>query len=189
MPAERNRRRLAGIFWHAALGVWLWAGSLLWPNCALAQAALEYEVKAAFLLNFTKFIEWPANAFAAPDSPFTICILGKDPFGRALDQIVEGESIAGRKLMVRRISQDPEPQTCQVVFISNGEKEVRRILSGLMNGVLTIGEGENFIRAGGMIAFAIENRRVRFDINQTAAESAGLKLSSKLLTVARTVDK
>jgi len=187
MFAQQNRRRcarLAGLL----LGAALWVG---WPGLqrAAAEAVLEYEVKAAFLLNFTKFTEWPAGAFANPDSPLTICILGQDPYGRALDDVVQGEQVNGHKLAVRRISENPEPQACQVVFIGNGEKEIRRILGGLGRGVLTAGEGRDFIRDGGIIAFVLENRRVRFDINQSAAEAAGLKLSSQLLSVARSVEK
>ena len=150
---------------------------------------LEYQVKAAFLLNFTKFVEWPPSAFDAADSPIAICVLGDDPFGNALDQIVAGEVVNGRKVVVRRIKRTPAPKSCQVLFVSRPEKEVLSILSGLGPGVLTVGEGESFVRDGGMIAFVVENRRVRFGINQTAAETAGLKLSSKLLNVARSVEK
>ena len=189
MSASRNQRRVVARISRVGLCVPLWACLLISPVPAAAQAALEYEVKAAFLLNFTKFIDWPASAFATPAAPFTICILGRDPFGQALDQTVEGESVNGRKLAVRRISQSPELQGCQVVFVDSGEKEVRKILNGLKNGVLTVGQGEGFMREGGMIAFVIENRRVRFDINQSAAENAGLRLSSKLLSVARSVEK
>jgi hypothetical protein len=113
--------------------------------CRAADAQLEYQVKAVFLLNFTKFIEWPAAAFELPVSPVTICILGEDPFGAA------------------------------------------KPLPDLGPGVLTVGEGETFTREGGMIGLVIDNRRVRFDVNQTAAERAGLKISSKLLSVARDV--
>ena len=163
--------------------------SLLAPQRGAAEAVLEYEVKAAFLLNFTKFIEWPASAFADPTSPLTICVLGRDPFGRALDDVVAGEQVGGHKLAVRRISQSPEPRACQAVFIANLEGETRGILGSLGRGVLTVGEGDGFIRDGGMIALVIENRRVRFDIHQSAAEAAGLKLSSRLLSVARSVEK
>jgi len=149
----------------------------------------EYQVKAAFLLNFTKFIDWPAAAFADSGSPVAICILGDDPFGSALDQIVEGEVVDGRRISVQRIKRAPTPKSCQVVFVGKPEKEALKILRGLGPGVLTVSEGESFARSGGMIAFVIENRRVRFDINLTIAENAGLKLSSKLLTVARTVEK
>ncbi len=186
MPAKPNRRRCTGLP-GLLLAVAVCTGFEA-PRAA-AEAVLEYEVKAAFLLNFTKFIEWPAAAFANPDSPLTICILGRDPFGRALDDALQGEQVGGHKLAVHRISQAPEPQTCQVLFVGNGEKEIRRILGGLGRGVLTVGDDEGFIHDGGMVAFVLENRRVRFDINQSAAEAAGLKLSSQLLSVARSVEK
>ena len=170
----------------ARLLLWHWQCS-----CTLHAAGepLEYQVKAAFLLNFTKFVEWPPSAFGAADSPIAICILGNDPFGNSLDQIVAEEVVDGRRVGVRRIKRTPAPKSCQALFVGMPEKEVLSILSGLGPGVLTVGEGESFVRDGGMIAFVIENRRVRFDINQTAAERAGLKLSSKLLSVARSVEK
>jgi YfiR/HmsC-like len=154
-----------------------------------ASQPLEYQVKAGFLLNFTKFIEWPPAAFGAADSPLTICILGDDPFGNTLDQVVAGEVVNGRKLMVQRIKQPPASNSCQVVFVSKSETEVSKTLSAMGTGVLTIGEGEDFIREGGMVAFQLENRKVRFGISKTKAENAGLKLSSKLLNVAKSVEQ
>jgi len=164
--------------------------ALLVPvRAAAADERLEYQVKAAFLLNFTKFIEWPASAFDAPDSPIVICILGDDPFGKTLDQIVAGEVVAGRKIVVQRIRRLPPIKSCQELFVYRQEKEVLKTLPAMGPGVLTIGEGESFVRDGGMIAFVVENRRVRFGINESAAASAGLKLSSKLLNVAKSVEK
>jgi hypothetical protein len=157
--------------------------------CQVANEPIEYQVKAAFLLNFTKFIEWPAAAFAQPDSPVSICVLGGDPFGPTLDEIVAGEIVSDRKVAAEKISRAPAPRSCQVLFAGKSEKAIAKVLSGLGPGVLTVGEGESFLRDGGMIAFVIENRRVRFLINQTAAENAGLKLSSKLLSVAKAVEK
>jgi len=154
-----------------------------------ADETLEYQVKAAFLLNFTKFIDWPAAAFAQPDSPISICILGGDPFGSALDQITAGEVVNGRNIAAERIKQAPAPRSCQVLFVAKSEKGSAKLVSGLGPGVLTVGEGESFLREGGMIAFVLDNRRVRFEINQTAAGNAGLKLSSKLLNVAKAVEK
>jgi hypothetical protein len=154
------------------------------PSSRAADESLEYKVKAAFLLNFVKFVEWPASAFPEPDSPISICILGVDPFGKTLDQLVAGESVNGRKLAVERVKRTPPPKNCQVVFLGKAET-----LPPLGPGVLTVGEGDNFLHEGGVIGFIIENRRVRFDINQTAAENAELKLSSKLLSVARSVEK
>jgi len=154
-----------------------------------AEPTLEYEVKAAFLLNFTKFTEWPPNAFSDPQTPLEICVLGKDPFGHALDDVVQGEVTNGRRLTVRRLSAPPVPQTCRVLFVDPDVKGLPKMLDGLGSGVLTVGEGRHFLQDGGAIAFIVENRRVRFDINQTAAEKSGLKLSSKLLSVAREVVK
>lgn len=155
--------------------------------CAAADGLLEYQVKAVFLLNFTKFIEWPAAAFERPESPVTICILGEDPFGAALSQVVSGEVVNGRKVAVQRIKHVPAPKSCQVLFVGRPEGPAGKSLPDLGPGVLTVGEGESFEREGGMIAFIIENRRVRFDVNQAAAGRAGLKISSKLLSVAREV--
>jgi hypothetical protein len=157
---------------------------------AVEEQALEHQVKAAFLLNFTKFVDWPDSAFTDAHSPIAICVLGEDPFGSALDQIVEGESVGARKVIVRRIREAPGPRQCQVLFLSGPIKDLSQILSGLSPGVLTVGEEhDGFLRAGGVISFVIENRRVRFDISQGAAENAGLKLSSRLLRVARSVEK
>ena len=147
----------------------------------------EYEVKAAFLLNFTKFVGWPADAFEDEDAPISICILGADPFGRTLDQMLEGEIVNDRKLAVRRISEAPRPGTCQVLFVSQADSDLYKILKQTGPGVLTVGEGSAFMEAGGMIGFVMENHRVRFDINRTAASALRLQLSSQLLNVARSV--
>jgi hypothetical protein len=148
--------------------------------------SLEYHVKAAFLLNFTRFVEWPSTEPA--DAPFPICILGRDPFGSALDRMLEGESVDGHKLVIRRIKRD-QTQSCRIVFAERSERDLSKLLPGLGRGVLTVGEGDGFLREGGMIAFVIDNRRVRFDINQAAASAAALRISSKLLNVARSVEK
>lgn len=150
---------------------------------------LEYQVKAAFLLNFPKFVQWPTAAFEDASSPIAICILGNDPFGATLDRLVEGETVNGRKLVVRRIHHAPAPGSCQVLFIGRSEPDASKVLAGVGPGVLTVGEGEDFLDQGGIVAFVIENRRVRFDINQAAAARASLVLSSRLLNVARSVEK
>ncbi len=180
LAKARAPHRLWAIVWLALLSV-----SLL---TAADDASLEYRVKAAFLLNFTKFIEWPAAEGGDAESPINICIVGDDPFGPALDRMVEGEAINGRKVTVQRVRREAA-KTCQVVFVTRTEKEVAKTVATLGTGILTVGEGETFLKEGGMIAFVIESRRVRFDINRTAAESAGIKLSSKLLSVARSVDR
>jgi uncharacterized protein DUF4154 len=182
-------------FWPSArrstTAVLLWMCTAIATDSTMeaAEQSLEYQVKAAFLLNFTKFIDWPAGAFTDADSPLAICVVGKDPFRHTLDDILQGEVVSRRKLIVRRIGEAPAARTCQVVFLSAAEKDVRIAFSTLGPGVLTVGEGEGFLREGGMITFVVENRRVRFDINQTAAENASLKISSRLLSVARSVTR
>lgn len=191
MAAERNLRlrwgNLSGKFLRVLALVGVLHRGLSAP---VAHESLEYQVKAAFLLNFVKFTEFPPSAFRDGDSPITICVSGDDPFGNALDQLVKGETVGGRKVVAQRIKRVPVGKACQVLFLHAFEKNtVETILAAVGSGVLTVGEGEKFIQNGGMIAFVIENRRVRFDVNQAAAESAGLKLSSKLLTVAKAVEK
>jgi hypothetical protein len=156
------------------------------PLILAVEEPTQYQVEAAFLLNFTKFVEWPAAAFESPTSPIAICILGDDPFGRSLDHLIEGEQVNGRRVTVQRLKRSPAPNMCQVLFLGSAA-EGPRMPPGA--GVLTVGEGEEFLRQGGMIAFVIENRRVRFSVNQSAAERVGLKLSSRLLRVARSVER
>ena len=182
MAAELKRPRR----WSAVSGLVVLACSL---GAGQAESLSEYEVKAAFLLNFTKFVEWPASAFAEAKSPLTICVFGKDPFGHTLDDVLAGEDVSGRPLRARRITRPPEPGECQVLFLANGTEDVRDVLRGAMGGVLTVGDNAGFLARGGIIGFVIDNRRVRFDINQAAADAAGLKLSSRLLMVARAVEK
>jgi YfiR/HmsC-like len=148
--------------------------------------ALEYEVKAAFLLNFTRFIDWPPGA--PQGAPFNLCILGDDPFDGVLDRIMAGESVNGRKLVVRRLGNEPTGE-CQLVFTEANPKQVSSMISRLGPGVLTVGEGDAFLKEGGMIAFVLENRHVRFDINHGAASKAALRISSRLLSVARSVEE
>jgi hypothetical protein len=160
---------------------------VLFASASPAQSPTENQVKAAFLLNFTKFVDWPPGAFADTSSPLTICIFGDDPFGNALDEIVQGETVNGRKIQTRRLRDIPPPHTCQVAYLGSAFRDNARLLRGLGSGVLTVGEGDAFVRDGGIIGFVVENRKVRFDVNRIAAESADLKLSSRLLSVARVV--
>lgn len=149
---------------------------------------LEYQVKAAFLLNFTKFVEWPRDGFADAASPISICLAGDAPIGQVLEQMAQGESVNGRKVVLVRAPPEPA-KSCQVLFVGKGEKEVPKLLSAVGPSVLTVGEAEGFLSDGGMINFVIDNRRVRFDINQKAVGNSALKLSSKLYNVARQVEK
>jgi hypothetical protein len=154
---------------------------------AAAAPDLEYEVKAAFLYNFAKFVEWPPEAFPLSSTPVALCVYGDDPFGGSLDTVVRGETLNGRRLVVRRLRDLPQARECHVLFL--GEKvrgaEVVAALRGVS--VLTVAESRDFLDQGGMIRFVVEENRVRFDINLDAAEKNRLKISSKLLRLAREV--
>jgi hypothetical protein len=169
--------------------LWTWVFFIFGHPARADEQPLEYQVKAAFLLNFTKFVQWPATAFADEHSPLAICILGEDPFGNTLNEMVKGEAVNGREIVIQRIARDPAPKACQVLFVARSEKEARRILAEIGPGVLTVGEGAKFLQDGGIIAFVIQDRRVRFDIEQGAAARAMLTISSRLMSVARSVEK
>jgi len=165
---------------------YLFAG--LVTGAAADQPPLEYQVKAAYLLNFTKFVEWPPEDFANGDAPISICVLGDAPLTPVLRQMVEGELVGGRKVVLQKAPSEPA-KSCQVLFVSKSDKAGTKLAGEMGRGVLTVGEDDNFLADGGMINFIIEDRRVRFDINQKAVENSSLKLSSKLLKVARKVEK
>jgi hypothetical protein len=157
------------------------------PVVLTRRAPSENEVKAAFLLNFTKFIEWPVIDGAA-DGNFNICIWGEDPFGPVLEQTLQNEKVNGHPLVIQRLGRN-SPKACRILYIERNEKDVKELLGTLGPGVLTVGEGENFLKEGGMIAFVLENHRVRFSINRQATRNAALILSSRLLAVARSVER
>jgi hypothetical protein len=171
--------------WHAWLAAAL-AAQLVWGGSALAQNSgfSEYQVKAAFLYNFGKFVEWPTNDFASTNTPLLIGIYGENPFGNDLPAVIQNKYIDGHPVITREVSLD-ELKGCQILFISRSEqKNLNEILKALDGaGVLTVTENLS-TESGVMINFVLENDRIRFEINNTAAEKVGLKLSSKLLTLA-----
>ena len=151
----------------------------------------EYQVKAAYLYNFGKFVEWPAEANTANSDSFPVCILGHDPFGPSLDAALAGEKIDGKNVAARRISKAQEAGECRIVFVSSSEAgQLKDILAALgKSPVLTVSDIPQFASRGGMIEFVLAENKVRFTINLTAAEDAGLTLSSELLKVAVAVLK
>jgi hypothetical protein len=151
----------------------------------------EYEVKAAYLYNFGRFVEWPAKVASDKGKSFSICVLGQDPFGRILDKALSGETIDGKHVVAKRITKPLEAVDCRILFISSSEeKQLNDTLVILQKSdVLTVSDIPEFSRHGGMIQFIREGNRVRFEINLTAAENAGLTLRSELLKVAVTVRK
>lgn len=148
----------------------------------------EYQVKAAYLANFVKFIEWPARAGVPADEPFNICILGSDPFGPALDAALAGESVGRHALAARKVANAREAANCRVLFLNADDNEVQKTLSALDKAsILTVSDLPQFLKRGGMIQFVLEGNKVRFEVNLAAAKSAGLNLSSELLKVAAAV--
>jgi len=151
----------------------------------------EYEVKAAFLLNFARLIEWPGSAFRSPDAPLCIALWGSDPFGGALDQLVQEEQVAGWPIRTRRVSSAAEAQSCQILFVPASQtasfRDARAELAG--SPVVVVGEQDGFAEMMGAIGFYEEKGRIRFEVNRRIAEGAGVKLSSRLLRLARLVEE
>jgi len=143
---------------------------------------LEYQVKAAYIYNFTRYVEWPRGALGA--GPLTICVAGRNPFASALDDIVRDERIANRPVAVRTIL---EPDAgCRVIFVPNGAAMPAYLRAAQGRPVLTIGESPDFLAMGGIVNFVREGENVRFEISAEAADRAGLRISSRVMRLART---
>jgi len=151
----------------------------------------EYRVKAAFLFNFARFVEWPPESFQNPHEPIAICVLGHDPFGRSLEDTVAGREIEGRSLFVRHISSPKEVAECHVLFIDSVEKKrASPVLAAIATpGVLTVGEADGAPSGGMIITFILEGGKIRFAINTAAAAREKLRFSSRLLSLAILVEK
>ena len=154
-----------------------------------ASVASEYQVKATFLFNFTKFTSWPSNAFSSISAPIVIGILGEDPFGNTIDDMVKGEVVSGRSLVVKRLHAGDDLRVCHLLFISRSEKERLSALFSQLRGspVLSVSEIDGFAEKGGMVNLVLANKTVKIEINQAAVEQAGLQISAKLLKLARLV--
>jgi hypothetical protein len=150
-----------------------------------AQAINEYQVKAAFIFNFAKFVEWPSDAFVE-GGPLVVGVIGDDPFGGALDRL-NGNTANGRALRIKRFRWTDDLRACQVLFISASEdRRLNKIMESIRGtSVLTIGESTQFSQSGGMIRFVIQDNKVRFEINASSAGKANLRISSKLLALAK----
>jgi hypothetical protein len=154
-----------------------------------AQSASEYQVKAAFLFNFTKFVEWPADAFSSANAPLQICVLGQDPFDNDFEPLIAGKTVNGHKIELSHPDGISQAKACHVLFVALTKKrEIEQVLQNLKDArVLTVGDTAGFVQMGGMINFVLDDNRVRFEINLKAAELAHLKLSARLLTVAKLI--
>jgi len=160
-------------------------------NIAAAQSEQlsEYEVKAAFLFNFTKFVEWPESSFDDSQTPIVLGIIGDDPFGDNLARIVAGQKVQGRGIVIRKESLGDDLRRCHVLFVSASERlHSAQILSSIQPAsVLTVSDMDGFAEAGGVIQFVMQENRVRFVVNLDAATQNKLRLSAKLLALARVI--
>lgn len=177
---------------RSASWVWLVAFALLFSSGPVSAKPVskEYQIKAAFLYNFSQFVEWPAGAFPSAHSPLVIGVIGADPFGSYLDDVVRGETVNSHPLVVQRFRRVEEIKTCHVLFVSQSEaNQVEQVLSHVRGrNILTVGDFEGFATRGGMIRFVTENKKIRFRINVRVARAAKLIISSKLLRAAEIVN-
>jgi len=175
-----------------------WAGRFLRSALLIAGAmsvtaqgppSREYQVKAVFLFHFTEFVDWPSGSFSQDTTPLVIGVLGEDPFGAYLDEVVRGETVRNRPLVVQRYRRAEDIRICHVLYISPASadqvKEVSERLKG--RSVLTVGETQVFARSGGMIGFATVGGKLRLMINVEAARESHLVISSKLLRTAEII--
>jgi len=159
------------------------------PAMAQSSASVEYQLKAAFLLNFVRFVAWPPAALENEKTPITVCVFKYDPFGSALDEVIRGKSINNHEVQVKRTNELLQLQGCQLIFVSEREENrLAEILASLKGAsALVVGEGEDFAERGGAIQFFLENNKLRFAVNVDAISRARLQASSKLLALARIV--
>jgi len=184
--AHRSRRR---DFISIVLVIFL----LLYSRNLSAQQtkASESAVKATYLYNFSRFVQWPADAAPAKGDSFSICVLGEDPFGPVLDTILSGETVSGKTVVAKRVAKPQDALDCRVLYISASEESrLKDVLAGVDKaGVLTVSDIPQFSQRGGMIQFVLIGNKLRFEVNLTNAQAAGLVLSSDLLKVAVAVRK
>jgi hypothetical protein len=156
---------------------------------AHAQTAHEYEVKAAFLYNFARFVDWPEGSFLARDEPIVLAVAGDDPFGAVLERTIAGQTAQGRRFAVRRFRTRDQLGPCHILFVGSSEDYLAwldAVARRQPTGVLTVGEGRGFARRG-TVAFLIDARRIQLAVNLDSIAAARLRVSSQLLALARLV--
>lgn len=182
-PIQRRK----SVRWASLLGIMLFLfGCVSVP----AQTSMsEYKVKALFLLNFVKYVDWPVTARPEAANPIIIGILGQDHFSDSLTQAVEGKNFNGREIIIKHLSADDDPRGCSILFISASENSrLNEILSKTSAlPILTVGENASFLEKGGIINFTLKDEKIRLEINLNVAQKVKLQISSKLLSVADAV--
>ena len=171
----------------AFLGILLLGLSSTAP--AQGEVNSEYRVKLAFLYNFAQFVQWPADAFSGSAAPLVICVDGDNPFQGEIEESLRGRAVEGHPIQLRRLRPEENPHACQIIFVRATEmKAASRIFAGSKNSTtLTVGEANGFAQRGGIINLTREENRLRFEVNVTAAAQTRLKISSKLLALAKIV--
>ena len=173
-------RRLAPLVWAAALGLASWQ--------ALAQGAAEATVKAAFLYKFAGYVEWPAQALAQPDAPLVIGVMGADEVAAELEKLLPGRLVNGHRVAARRVRPGESLRGVHLLFVGRGEPGLRAIATAAhAQGVLVVSETERGLEAGSAINFVNVEERVGFEVSLESAERSGLRISSRMLAVARRV--
>jgi len=165
--------------------VWLAMSSAGWAQTK----APDYEVKAAFLLNFPKYVEWSQEALTNTNSPIVLGCLGESKISEALRKAIQNRPASGRAVVVKVINSETESAGCHILFIGDAERRRLSAILEILKGtnLLTVGESDDFLDKGGVINFALRDRKVRVQVNLDAARQANLKISSKLLSVADVV--
>ncbi|MGA8676582.1 MAG: YfiR family protein [Candidatus Acidiferrales bacterium] len=182
----RRRAKSSALLCVAALFV----AALSFVDSGIAQAPVEeYRVKAAFLFHFVQLVDWPPGTLGDQKNPLTVCTIGKDSFQGDLETTLQGKLIGTHPLHVEHLKPSQEIKICRVVFISDSERVQVPVIIAALNddAVLSVGESDDFIKEGGMIGFCLDNNKVRFEINVGAADRAKLKISSRLLLLAKNV--
>lgn len=166
------------------LGALLLAIAFALRASAQSPSLNEYQVKAAFLFNFAKFVAWPANAPNRSKDSIVLCVFGQNPFGDALDSL-EGKKIGTNKFEVKAVSRAEEAKACHILFFAAAERKRSASVLDQLKGaaILTVGEADDFLEDGGIVVFRMSEDRLRFEINASAAEHARLAISSKLLSL------
>lgn len=157
------------------------------PTQGQNKPPLEYQVKAAFLFNFTRFIQWPPTTFISEDAPFVIGIIGDDPFGPYIDELVSNEQVNGHTIIVKRYNTLQDATGCQLLFVTNANAALSKtaLLQALHQGAVTVSDNDHFLRDGGMIRFFKADNRIKIEIKLAAVKTAHVDISAKLLQLAK----
>jgi hypothetical protein len=162
---------------------------LLLSLTSFGEAFPEYKVKAAYLYNFARFVEWPKSAFASSDAPLIVGIIGSDPFGESLDETFREKAIQGRSVQILRLVNDSGLEKVNLLFIGKSEKDRVAAILAKVEGVpvLTVSELDDFTKVGGMIQLRVTDQQVAFDLNQRATKKVGLIPSVQMIKIAKNV--